>query len=1532
MFHLNSTYLRLLLVSSCWLLPILTVLALSNECKEHATSHFQSFPPSIVENLWKGVERITFPKRGSSINLSNDAIPIVSSANRPSNFIGYTHYGDGQVLALGYEGLVTNQFIHLGGNKQFFKNVLTTFKTPSNGIKLVISEAHDATIQKASLAIFLNVAKQNGFLIDRTTSSLTQNDFAGTSVLFIGNALSAYSSTEIELIKTFVESGGGLILAGNGTAWAAANLSRAYPMNQLGEVFGFNWTAQSITEDAVGNEANYLHYYIDHLSFISSLADAIETEEEEDDNAIKLLPDPVEAFTEPVSTGDQGIFSGAQGPPTSPQGVLTGTQGTTGAEGPQGNDTQDATIARFSLSVISYELASTYKLQADEFFIQEDTLNAKIYYDKANNLLADPTKFNQDKFYDSYYFTGTKFENASNNPGRELCVKYHALLVNDIKYRLQLLTAGIDFWGLAFTNQILLPADRFDKWQTSVRQLQTTYEKFKKLYAEKKKLEGQDEAIRKKQLNDTYGLLQNRKEKEKAAVVQTTYQNQTKNYESRRDLIMQQQQALNQQSKSLANELEATEEAVLDNAADLISTSFGVPPLSGGAELFAGGELKIQNLLPVANQMIGTLGPITEFIDNNEGWIKVITDNKDKLKELLKNPSDEAFMAAAQGMFPDNEEIQIITAYYETGDKIVKLAENANRCFDEFSYDCLSDNVNSVINTFPIDEDLKASWELLDSKAQRIDFDKLATDVTTLLEEGDMRKMLCLGDNLSRLDPVFQAQWEKSRRLMDQAAATIKDGSFKELKNLGELIVKEGIVSEEDLQKIKEEIEKLNKPVGILLDYAFAPNSPVYSEAVCIACNHSQMISASTQLDTSNFLAAMNATIDNAEFQGMLYQELIIAFPDRFIGLLDRQQEQTLATFFEVATLSTTNMKKDKIYHLYKNGSTYELGGAILPSLEKIKSRVNLDYVTNKNRSLKGFTELVLMNKAVLQEEVTKTYKTAEIVAMLGAEQQAAFYDELYTSMDGAFQAAYLDSAAYIQLGRHAFYGNGKGYKGMANARATTEKQIETMVHQVKNTHDKAVKEQLVRQALKMGLNSAFPGVGSIVDAGISVLASLTKASNLIDQMNDIVQQQKENRQELLRIDDQLIEFKLKSSIAEIEQEQAKLSIDLAAFEHQYGNLYLDKIGEETTAIRRDIINLMRLFFFQSEVVRKNWYLLNKSTKFWHNQTVTQIIVNNPNNTRLAIDPDIRLFEWLNLGSEGQRTNLGKINDQWSGVLTVLEDEDNVDLLIYGSDNNVALEQYSNINVLESLSPETLADFHTWQAADNNDQPFTFTFNIDRTTTYKPFVDARIACVLFANETVDGKLEPLSDVEIRIDAPYSVLRENSIEEEVLTLSPIGTSTLFPENTASFSFRDAQDYRNGWGDKDRKPAPLEGVGLFSEIKFTIHKNKQLRSYENLHNIIMTIKFQHNPSKVFNPALENEPAYYSLEIAHSENKYDKTIFTPADVKTMGKSILSIESKLKAEKGAQSTVGQEATSVLFHDFEIKAPKDIKEIIELN
>jgi hypothetical protein len=101
-------------------------------------------------------------------------------------------------------------------------------------------------------ASFASLLEANGLEVIRYTDSpITYDKIKDFNVLIIMAPGRNYTNTEIESIRRFVESGGGLFLVGD--AWGVEDGGIDYSYNKIAQVFGVSYQPYEVVADSVSN-------------------------------------------------------------------------------------------------------------------------------------------------------------------------------------------------------------------------------------------------------------------------------------------------------------------------------------------------------------------------------------------------------------------------------------------------------------------------------------------------------------------------------------------------------------------------------------------------------------------------------------------------------------------------------------------------------------------------------------------------------------------------------------------------------------------------------------------------------------------------------------------------------------------------------------------------------------------------------------------------------------------------------------------------------------------------------------------------------------------------------------------------------------------------------------------------------------------------------------------------------------------------------------------------------------------------------
>jgi hypothetical protein len=179
-------------------------------------------------------------------------------------FITSRAYDSGRILAVGHESVLIDS--DMPQNKEFLEKVFEWLSGSSNTRLILYSTGHCEWIPtrnpQKSQNLF-NALKEWRYKVKEIPEVIDSEKLESACVLIIGNAWGNLIDSEVEAIRKFVSSGGGLFVAGLGWSWKAYG-SRdgyrcegkmqgqdvedltTYPMNQVVEPYGMMWTETMI--------------------------------------------------------------------------------------------------------------------------------------------------------------------------------------------------------------------------------------------------------------------------------------------------------------------------------------------------------------------------------------------------------------------------------------------------------------------------------------------------------------------------------------------------------------------------------------------------------------------------------------------------------------------------------------------------------------------------------------------------------------------------------------------------------------------------------------------------------------------------------------------------------------------------------------------------------------------------------------------------------------------------------------------------------------------------------------------------------------------------------------------------------------------------------------------------------------------------------------------------------------------------------------------------------------------------------------
>lgn len=237
------------------LLLLLPILILSSKVAA------QTVPDRIVagvDTIWTG---------GSSapiFALNDSVIPLVAgnelTASIPSVVSLANLVKDGRVVAMGHDGFFNEDKFD---NYTFFLNAIDWLDS-SDRKTIVITSGHG---EWAGVNDDLKGRlSELGYSVQTETGRLDENNLATAGIVIIGNAWGEFTQTELVLLQSYLEEGGGLFLYGLGWSWEPYNPGKTlddYPMNKIGAFSGVRWVNGGISDPVHHHNGQplYLTFY-----------------------------------------------------------------------------------------------------------------------------------------------------------------------------------------------------------------------------------------------------------------------------------------------------------------------------------------------------------------------------------------------------------------------------------------------------------------------------------------------------------------------------------------------------------------------------------------------------------------------------------------------------------------------------------------------------------------------------------------------------------------------------------------------------------------------------------------------------------------------------------------------------------------------------------------------------------------------------------------------------------------------------------------------------------------------------------------------------------------------------------------------------------------------------------------------------------------------------------------------------------------------------------------------------------------------
>ncbi|MHC4126691.1 MAG: hypothetical protein ACYSWT_03965 [Planctomycetota bacterium] len=169
-------------------------------------------------------------------------------ATFPSLYCAAREYGSGRIVILGHGSLLSNT--DLLDNGVFALNVMRWLDDAGSG-DLRYTTGHAEWITGSALSGLAALVAAEGMTLSALPAPIEAGALAGVSALIVGNAWGDFTADEIEVVRQWVDAGGGLLLVGLGWSWEPYHPGTSiedYPMMKLAVPYDIRWLRNTISD------------------------------------------------------------------------------------------------------------------------------------------------------------------------------------------------------------------------------------------------------------------------------------------------------------------------------------------------------------------------------------------------------------------------------------------------------------------------------------------------------------------------------------------------------------------------------------------------------------------------------------------------------------------------------------------------------------------------------------------------------------------------------------------------------------------------------------------------------------------------------------------------------------------------------------------------------------------------------------------------------------------------------------------------------------------------------------------------------------------------------------------------------------------------------------------------------------------------------------------------------------------------------------------------------------------------------------
>ncbi|RYG54667.1 MAG: hypothetical protein EOO01_00865 [Chitinophagaceae bacterium] len=1097
-----------------------------------------------------------------------------------------------------------------------------------------------------------------------------------------------------------------------------------------------------------------------------------------------------------------------------------------------------------------FNLAVTWKKLGDEYYVQSENLihseKEKIqlkelalrYYNAADSILL--LKNGTDTLL---------VKNLIRKKAEEFLPDYYYLLLADVQYKRQLLQNHYSFWGADFTQKPMFPVQEYEFFKSVFEKFQATYYRIEQLLRYNDQKNEDQETAEMRTMLAVHKAEVDKIKIEEAEFKGEFYDNQLGNINSQLKAIESRQKEINREVERKEKELQALDAQILSTFSQAISQATLGVPIDPTKDL--GSQLKTAGMA---------------YLTSNPEFTKGLLGSYKDIYEVVKTGHD----------------------YYVTGKKVMESVKTI--ASGNISAGDLFKLGDAISESGLVDEKWTQQWSDLKKDYNNVEANyrkakELMDKVKPVIRNGgQLKDIVAFVDWAATTDYIpenYRKQYEGFKGYRDAAYTAVKHKRYEDLVKIGE-----GLLSSTDpvvLQQIKDLRARVKgmKPAFVIIE-AMRKNNGI-REIVDLLIKQ-RLNPFIERADLEKFLLNSLLTYLEKGPAGQLKTDIVNTLcrrsPKGFLEALpveareDLKKSLALKTDVELyARLVSNDLSAIHVnVSLYNNeivinGQHYPIKfGEYFqfdPQLRNAAAELFQRY-RNLYTSLKELTDPEDIFRLIETSCIDRSERRAE-------RSKEELYDYLMRSLDRSDLPIVEEETVKFYLGNEVL------------AAATNPADPANLIDSIPAYVDPKQPEEiygeslgeaapqgdnstLMRDVATKALDMAFPGVGTAVGTALKIADNIFSGYDIINTMKD-------SYKEKITLNDRYIELlntyrqtELNKQLSIYETKIANATLRTSRYEHAAYNNRINNIIEKKKQIRRKILGEIPLLFFYAERLRYYMSRLNKASTYWYGaeNNLYNIIIKDKNNYRLALDPDIKLFDWVNAPDiTSSRQDLDSLYKYWSNLSALITDGLTSQKLIFG--DNVSELNFVAVDVAKQF-PDQWKMFKRWQSAPNT--PFVLNANLFDPLSYQnPFgfdssyTSIKVVQVVPVVTTKDGLA--LTDV---MELSNNGISVNEIgQREILNAktrsSPDDIFRMGNKGDIEIPANYMNTLKNRWdaAKQNYQPYNYEGYNLRSNWQVKILPKRNAASIHQVHLI-----FFYQYTKNYNQQQENDGTKYLYKL--------------------------------------------------------------------